>query len=68
MTITDQLQSKLPRGAKTKLAANHKVTKSMVTYVFKNNLTDHPIFHDAIKMAEEYQEKKKSLSEKVKAI
>lgn len=68
MTIADQLQSKLPRGAKTKLAANHKVTKSMVTYVFKNQLTDHPIFHEAIKMAEEYQAKQEDLSQKVKAI
>jgi hypothetical protein len=68
MNIADQLQAKLPRGYKTKLAERNGVAKSMVTYVFKNNKTEHPIFQDAIKMAEEYQATQQDISEKINAI
>lgn len=68
MTPSEKLQAKLPRGYKTKLAERNGVTKSMVTYVFKNQRTEHPIFQDAIKMAEEYQATQQDISEKINAI
>jgi hypothetical protein len=56
--IADQLDKKLPRGFKTQLAAKHKVSKSLVTYVLKNNLTSHFLFKGAIELRKAQKEAK----------
>jgi len=60
MTQAEKLEKKLPRGFKSELARRNNCAKSMVSYVFKNNIIDHIIFKDALTMAEEYRREKNS--------